>query len=104
MPQDCHDIAMTIYGLYLFHFGGKDKKATAFDLFLKASSSGLAIADYVVACCYHHGYGIPRSFKKSRIYFMQFKKHLENNLRQKALALHMNFKMKLPSQALLYAW
>lgn len=102
--EEGHDIAMTIYGLYIFHFCEIGRRVEAFEWFKKASDKGLAIGDYAVACCYYKGYGTERSQKQGAIYFHQFIKRWENDLRQRALALHMDFDKSLPFTGMLYTW
>ena len=99
-----NDIAMAIYGLYLYHFCTSDMQEEALAWFQRASDKGLAIASYAVACCYHHGYGVQKSRVKSKQYMELFEKQWQDSLRQRALALHLTFDMELPSRGRLYTW
>ena len=102
--EEGHDIAMMIYGLYIYHCCHKEKRPEAFRWFMKASECGLALADYAVSCCYYHGYGIKRNQIRSKFFFQQFKKRWSSSLRQRALALHIVFNMELPFEGTLYVW
>lgn len=99
-----NDIAMMIYGLYIYHFCDADRQKDALTWFQKASDNGLAIASYAVACCYHHGYGVLKSRTKSKEYMELFEKQWQSSLRQRALALHLKFNMELPFPGRLYVW
>ena len=99
-----NDIAMMIYGLYIHHFCTADMQEDALMWFQKASESGLAIASYAIACCYHNGYGVIKNKVKAKTYMKLFEKQWKGSLRQRALALHLDFNMKLPFSGTLYAW
>lgn len=99
-----NDIAMMIYGLYIYHFCDADRQKDALTWFQKASDNGLAIASYAVACCYHHGYGVLKSKTKSKEYMELFENQWKGGLRQRALALHLKFNMELPFPGRLYVW
>ncbi len=102
--EEGNDIAMTIYGMFIYWYGGKARRNEAVTWFLKASELGLAIADYFVACCYHHGEGVKKDQIEAERYYLQFQERLHSSQRQEALAYEMDFDMKLPYLYRLYNW
>ena len=102
--EEEHDIAMTIYGLYIYHYCTEARQNEAFEWFMKASERGFAVADYLVSCCYYNGYGVEKDQEKSEEFLERFKTRWASSLRQRALAIGLNFDMALPSKSMLDAW
>lgn len=82
-----HDLSMMNYALYLFAF--KSQYSEAFKWFVRASESGLAVADYQLYVFYKYGYcSVKQNDELSEQYLKQYEERIASNERQRILALH----------------